>query len=262
MAITAIDLFDLWISLRGNVNTQQGGFIRPQGNFQRWINEISFELFREKIAQFQVTQMITDELAPFLKTVNVVLTPQPGKNYDLAVFPVDYAYYASSRILVDANSHCGCMIEGAEVMGKDGKCKPYQDHEYKEIAEKNAGADLCELSISLIPNQMWGAACNNSFKKPSYDAPIITQFASGFKVAPRNLGVIVLDYFKLPREAVFGYTLSTDDNIIYNASTSTQLEWPDSVKGEFLARLQKRYGMFVREEFIYQASEQERQINK
>lgn len=258
-----IDLYDLWQSLRNNVNTQQGGFIRPQANFQSWVNEISVELFREKVKEWETTQRISDELSPFLKTVNAVLVEQPGRNYDVLTYPSDYGYFSSARILANVNVPCGCACAGKEFMdGKDGQCKPYDDPDYQEIAAMNAGADVCELIVTKVPNQMWGSACDNSFKKPTAVAPIITQWDGGFKVAPRKLGVIILDYLKIPRKAVFGYTLGVDDNVIYNPLTSVQLEWSESVKGEFLARLQKRYGMFVREEFVYVGSEAERQISK
>lgn len=259
----AIDIYDLYMSLRNNVNTQQGGFIRPQANFQNWVNEISLELFREKVKEWETTQRISDELAPFLKTVNAVLVSNPGRNYDTLAYPADYGYFSSARILANTSAKCGCASNGNEFMdGKDGKCKAYDDPDYKAIAELNKGADLCELSVTKVPNQMWGSACDNSFKKPTVTSVIITQWDGGFKVAPRNLGVVILDYLKVPRKAVFGYTLGADDNIVYDASTSVQLEWGESVKGEFLARLQKRYFMFVREENQYAASEQERQINK
>ena len=265
MPAPTINIFDLWISLRNNVNTQQGGFIKPQTNFIQWVNDISMELFREKIAQWQKNQQITDELIPFLKTVNVTLSPQPGKNYDIAAYPDDYGYFSSARILVNTDTKCGCALSPETiplVNGKDGKCTTYEDPEYKEIAARNAGADLCELAITNVDNQRWSSACDSSFKRPAYNAPIITQFGGGIKVAPRNLGIIILDYFKAPRKAVFAYTLGAEDNIIYDANASIQLEWPETVKGEFLARLQKRYGMYVREDSVYNWSEQERQINK
>lgn len=261
--MVVLDIFDLWRSLIGNVNTQQGGHIKPQGNFQNWVNEISMELYREKIAKWELNQMISDELSPFVKTVNGVLVVQQGKSYDLLPYPTDYGYFSSARILQNAAAGCGCMIEGAEILdGKTGKCGGWEDPDYAELKEIHKGDDLCELSVTKIPNQMWGNACNDSFKKPTPEQPIITQFDGGFKVAPKKLGVIILDYLKLPRKAVFGYTLGVDDNIVYNAGTSVQLEWGENMKGEFLARLQKRYAMFVREDFVYQASEQERQINK
>lgn len=258
----AIDLYDLWQSLLAAVNAQQGGWIKPQGNFEKWVNEVNLELFRERVKNFERDQQNSDDLAPFLLTLNVVLQQMAGKNYDLAPYPINYAAYASSRILYNENTNCGCLSEGNAILdGKSGTCKPYEDEDYKEIREQSRGADLCELSISKIPNQMWGNACDHAFKKPTPKSPIITQFDGGFKVAPKKLGIIILDYFKVPQAAVFAYTLGPDDNIIYNAAASTQLEWPVSMKGEFLARLIKRYGMYTSQETMYAQGEQERQIN-
>lgn len=258
-----IDIYQLWLAFLAFVNTQQGGWVKPQGNFQLWVNEISLELFREKIKSFETSQQISDDLAPFRKTVNVVLSGQQGKNYDLAPYPVDYAYYVAARVFLNTEKTCGCLLEGKDIFSnKEGKCKSYEDPDYAAIREAHRGEDLCEESISKVTSQMWGDACKHAFKIPTPSKAILTQFDSGFKVMPSKLAIIVLDYLKNPRKAVFAYTLGTDDNIVYDAANSVQLEWPVSTQGEFLARLVKRYGMFVREESMYGMGEQERVINQ
>lgn len=252
---------DLYRPLVSAVNTQQGGFIRPQTNFENWVNEVSDEIFREMMQELERNQVITDEMAPFLKSINAITVPQPGRSYDLIAYPDDYAYFSSARILLSGNN-TGCACDGLDVMDGKGICKAWTDTDVKDLMEKYKGSDLCEMSITKIDNQRWGAACDNEFKKPTMSNPIITQFEGGFKVAPKNAGIIILDYLKMPRKAVFGYTLGANDVVIYNAGTSTQLEWSRSKQGEFLARLIKRYGMYTREPFLYQGGEMERQINK
>jgi len=258
-----LDMFDLWRTLIGNVNTQQGGHIKPQGNFQNWVNEISQQLFRDLIKKWENNQVLSDDLAPYLTTVNVTLSDGTNQGYDLLPFPDNYGYFSSCRVLVDESTGCGCMMSGQPIFDtKSGVCKGWEDPDYKEIRDKYQGQDLCEVSVTKIPNQQFGSACTSVFKKPTIKAPIITQFEGGFKVAPRKLGVLVLDYFKQPVTCVFGYTLGPNDEIIYNPATSVQPEWSAALKPYFLAELQKRYGMFVREDFVYSASAGESMLSK
>lgn len=259
----AINLYnDLWLPLISQVNWNQGGFIRPQTNFQQWVNEVSDELFREKVSEFQRSQRITDDLYPFLKSINATATAQPGKNYAIVAFPEDYESFSSARVMLpgnDDNASCGCVVDNKDMqlLDKNGKCLNYVDPDYAAIRRQNQGSDLCEYEISAVDNQKWGAACNHAFKKPTIRKPVLTQNAAGFMVIPKNIGFIVLDYFKVPRKAVFSYTVDGSDNIVYDPATSVQLEWPRTVKTEFLNRLLKKYGIYIREPYLYQAGNNE-----
>lgn len=88
-------------------------------------------------------------------------------------------------------------------------------------------------------------------KKPRFDNPYATQFDGGFKIAPKGITFVIVDFFKVPAEATFDFTLGTDDQIIYNAATSKPLEWPELVINEFISRAEKRYGKFTRDPAMY-----------
>lgn len=254
---------DLWLPLIAQINWNQGGFMRPQTNFQQWMNEVSDELFREKVAEFERSQRGADDLYPFLKSVNAVASAAAGKNYAIVAYPEDYESYASAKVMLPAagsNANiCGCAIadQDMELVDSKGKCLKYVDPEYEAIRKQSQGQDLVEYAISKVDNQKWASATQHVFKKPSITSPILTQNQSGFFVMPKNLGIIVLDYFKVPVKAVFNYTVDGNDNIVYDPNTSVQLEWPRTMKTEFLNRLLKKYGIYIRDTSLYQIGNNE-----
>jgi hypothetical protein len=250
--------FDLLKALEANVNPSQGGHIRPQENFVRWCNEINHEIFEELARQFEKSGNISDKLRPFLRSVSVSLVPNPGQPYDTFVVPTDYRYFASARFLFAPNSTDGVPCpECCKMDGATGNLTPYVDPDEVELARINAGSDYTEVRVRKVDNQRWGSAMSHQLKKPSASRPVITAYDGGFKVAPRSLGILVLDYLRKPNDCTFLYTVGPDDQIIYDP-TSQPLEWDTNVLPEFLARLESRYGVYVREDFTYQAAQLKR----
>lgn len=261
-----IDLFELYEKVCGTFNTQQGGHIRPHRNFVDWVNDVSIELFEEYVAVAEKNQQISDYLTPFLKSVNVVVNPIAGTMYDVIKFPTDYEHYGSARVFYNSNE-TGCPCQGLPIIdGKDGKeCEnPYQDEDDKIKAQLKSEEGLCESSIIKVDNQRWGSICGHKTMSPTKKNPKITQFDGGFKIAPKQLGVIVLDYYRKPVKATFDYTITNPGNIDeylqYNSGTSTKLEWSSVLVNEFVNRIGKKYGKFIREQFIFETSELDRKV--
>jgi hypothetical protein len=91
-------------------------------------------------------------------------------------------------------------------------------------------------------------------KGPTYNSPKATQSGSGFFIAPKGLTTVVLDYYRTPRQAIFGYTLGAGDIVIYDPSTSQQLEWSNNMQNLFMDELKKIYAIHVNDQSIYQMS--------
>lgn len=257
-----IDLFRLYEKFCGTYNTQQGGHVRPSRNFVDWANDISMEVFKEFVPLAEKNQQIKDYLSPFLKSKNVVITNVPGAMHDIIKFPKDYEHYASARVFYDANSN-GCACAGLPAIdGNSGKdCElPYRDSENT----KSDGSELCEVSITKVDNKRWGSICNHKTLFPTKENPKITQFDGGFKIAPKGVGIIVLDYYRKPVLASFNHTItnpgSIDEYYQYNDSASTKLEWSPVLVSEFVNRIGKKYGKFIREQFIFETSELDRKV--
>jgi hypothetical protein len=261
--MVTIDLWNLFNLCLADFNTQQGGMLRPARNFQAWVNAISLELHTEKRKEWELDQNIDDDFGrAFLFTVNAIIASMPGKNYDFITLPSDYGYFSSLRIFKHEQENRGCLCDAYPVLKKDGTLGNYQDPDIAALIEKNRGASGGEISTQKLDNSRWGAALAHVSKGPSIKNPLVTQIDGGIKVAPKGLGIGLLDYFKLPVVAVFAYTTNSDDTIDYDPVNSIQLNWPISVQSEFVARIKKRYASYTRQENIYQEGEQERQLTK
>jgi hypothetical protein len=245
-----IDLFVLWEKFTSGVNTHQGGHARPHREFTSWVNDISKEIFEEKFKNgWQKSQKITDDIGqPFLKSEPLPLTAG-SVTYDLLAYPSDYGHFSSCRIFHKEGSNAGEKVECSKRDSPDVA----EEHYYE-----NQDENLCEKTIDLIDNRRWGALCEHKTKKPSFEKPYMTQTNGGFKISPKGVGYVVLDYLRLPKEATFSYTVGPDDQIIYNQAGSQPLEWSELLIPEFLARLSTKYGKRIRNEFVYQAGSKEK----
>lgn len=280
-----IDLFEMYEELSGSVNTQQGGHVRPYRNFLQWANAISLGLFEEKFAAWSKSQKVVDDLArPFLRSANVVVT-RSNSNYGVVAFPGDYAHFSSARHYRAAGSDETLAIADLETFDECGKKvdidkeRPSYINEetwhamksQEKVAERKATiaevevSGLKETTIDLISNDRWGAVMEHRFMRPKLADPKMTQYDAGFKVAPAGVTMIVMDYLRMPLPATFVYTVAPGDvltgrgeYVIYDKTKSQQLEWSSLIRNEFLVRLEKKYGKYIREGFIWQTSESDR----
>lgn len=260
-----IGINKLWMTFIAQVNTWQGGFWSPQANFTEAVNDIQNELMNDKVAKWQESQILTDEVSPFLETVNVKLVTNSNRPYDTAILPPNYVHYSSARVIIINDEGCGCK-DKKDIDGQTGcivECSAdnkYIDPDTILLEEKHAQDEICEGQVKIIDNQRWAALCDSFTKRPTISKPAITLFAGGIKVYPKHVGIIIMDYFRKPAEAVFNYTLGPNDEIIFDPNGSIDLEWPESVQPEFIARLMKKYAMYTGQEGLYQMGEMERQI--
>lgn len=262
-----IDSFQLYEKLIGKVNSHQGGHVRPHRNFLDWVNDIRLEIFEEEYRAWEKNQIISDRLSPFLKSMNIIVTGVSNQMWDVVKLPVDYEHFASARIWKRGDEACGCnscaTIDGST--GKEAACKfVLDDDEIQKMKEETDG-QLCEISIDKVDNARWGAICKHATLSPQKTGiPKCTQFDGGLKIAPKGTGIIILDYFRLPTPATFDYTILNagleNEYIQYNSVTSKKLEFTSLLIPEFLDRLQKRYGTFVREPGLYEQAETDRRV--
>lgn len=258
-----MDLFALYNDACADNNTQQSGHLRPQRNFNSWVNSISLELFNAKYAQAGTNQKIKDQLdAAFLQSVNIIVTSQPGKDYDTFILPADYAYFSSVRAFRHENSDRGCLCRGKAILKADGTCGAYEDPDFVEIRAKFKGTSTAEVAAEPVDNQKWGPALSHRLKKPSWKRVKVTQTEGLFKIVPKGIGVILLDYYRYPRAANFAYTTNLDGSVNYNLGGSTQLDWPISVKPEFLAGIKQRFASYTGQDNKYQQSMNEKEQTK
>lgn len=258
-----ISLGPLYNDFQSYVNTFQGGWFRPQTDFQNACNNISNDLWEKWTRQAEKSQEIIDNLAPFLRSQNRTTVPQAA-SYAKFDPPKDYGRYASARIIVQGADTC-IRCAGLVTDADQGACSE-TDVESQEAVTQKYYENICERQVDKIDDQRWGAVCDHLTHKPTLQNPKITQIDGGFKVAPRSVSVVVLDYYIRPTDAVFGYVKApgnvqtgAGDQIIFDPK-STPLQWPSTVVNEFLIRLGERYGLFTRDQFMAQASTQQKQL--
>jgi len=224
----AINIYQLWLDLKSNTNTKQGGQLRVR-DYNNWVNQISIQLFNEKFAAWEKDQMIIDNLSrPFLESKSFI-TKKTALNFSLLSFPNDYSYFSSARVYKTSDKVVKCPEPGKKA--------------------NSAFADLCEVTATKVNNAQWGAVCTNKIIPPTLDRVFITQYEGGFKVAPKEIGYVTLDYLRLPKKAKLVFLPGL--NQTYDSVNSIDLEWNETVINEFLARLQIAYSEFIREQFLY-----------
>ncbi len=249
--MSTLDIFDIWQKLMSLCNVQQNGQIRPQTDFQNWYNTVNTEMFKAKIAKFQLNQQITDELSPFHTTAIINTTPVSGRNYMVIPLPSDYQYLIDVRAVRQKDeAKCDDIGQFPIIDGK-GVFHTTDDPDYAVMIQQYAGMGIMEKTVSIIEAAKWGGCLNHPTKSPSWTDPKATQDKDGIKIAPKGVTAAVLDYFHTPRSAVFAYTIVTGDIVQYNSAGSTQLEWTSVVENEFLVRLGMKYAASIGDNTLY-----------
>lgn len=252
-----IDPFSLWLDLQGAVNTSLNGWFRPETDFIKAVNVVSLNLWQKKTGEAEKSQEIKDALAPFLKSKNIAVS-SAGGYYGVAKKPAGYGRFASARLVV----HKDLTLPSKEV--EEGKCDGFKDQE--QITDEYYD-NIKEVKVQMIDNQRWSAYCEHLTKGPTLEKPGITQINDYFRVAPRKVSVVVIDYYVEPKPATFKYTLTpgnvqtgSGDMVIYNAATSDKLEWPEQVRPEFLDELKSYYIQFTRDQNFSVISAQQKGV--
>lgn len=252
-----IDIYSLWLDFVSALNLSQNGWFRPDTDFLRAVNEISIRLWNKWTGQAEKSQEEKDKLFPFLKSLNIAVS-SAGAYYGIAKKPKDYGRLASVRIVVHT-SGTTCPDKNID----EGKCDGF---ETKEEFEDKYLDNVTEYTARIIDNQKWGAFCEHKTKGPKLDNPGITQVNDSFKVAPRKVSVIALDYYVEPTPATFKYTVvagnpqtGAGDQLVYD-TTSTKLQWPEQMRNEFIEELKKWYTLYIRDQIGNQINLSQKQV--
>lgn len=252
-----IDPYSLWLDFQSAVNTSLNGWFRPETDFVRAVNETSYKLWNDWTNKAEKSEEDKAKLFPFLKSKNIAVNSQGGY-YGVAQKPTLYGRFASARIIVHKTDG---TVPAKDV--DDGKCDGFKTQE--EITDEYYD-QIKETKVAMIDNQRWSAYCEHLTKGPTLEKPGMTQINDIFRVAPRKVSVVVIDYYVEPKPATFKYTLTpgnvqtgSGDMIVYDSANSTKLEWPEQVRPEFLEHLKSWYIQATRDQLFSNISAQEKQ---
>lgn len=251
--------FSLYQSFASLVNTQQGSWFRPESDFIIQSNDVSIEIWDMLTKKAEKSTQEKEYLRPFLKTKQGIVSSQ-NTFYGILPLPEGYERFSAARLIV----HNEMTLPDKSVDG--GYCYN-QDFLSQEEINDSYYNNIEERQIDLIDDKNWAACVEHLTKRPTLKAPKIVQIDKQFRVAPRTVSVVVLDYYIKPTPATFKYTVvpgniqtGAGDDIQYD-TTSTPFQWPETVKPEFLWRLAQRYGLFVDKQFVAQFATLNRQMN-
>lgn len=247
-----IDLNDLYKDFTSTVNTSQNGMWRPELDFERNVNKAQLILWNKKIDQAEKSNKIVDGLSPFFITENCIVK-KDNSFYGIIDRPKKYGRWGSARILVAGEE---CLPDMSCEIDEESRAKIKEDY-YDKCTEYN---------VEKLDNARWSAALNHRRKKPTLDNPKVMQINDQFRVAPRMVSMVILSYYRKPKEATFKYTASSPnlvngsgDEIIYDKAGSQPLEWDESVKEELIEILKETYIAFTRDGELQQIDNAQKQ---
>lgn len=251
-----IDINLFRINLLDTLNKWRSGTI-PPNRMDNFIQQASIELLNEKYLSASQNNKLDDDLSTFHRSVNLPVTAPEGLNYGLVTFPTDYNYYWQMRAFLTGTAEkpisCGCPT------ADNTACNAQTNLFQEEIPIQNLPI-VKEVNVEKVDSGRWSAVLNHRFKSPTVDKPYCTEYDGGFKVAPRNLSIVTLDFYRLPVKAKFGYTIV--QNVTtgvpfyqYNAATSTQIEWNPQVQNELLDRVMKLCAVYLNSPNLFQAAD-------
>lgn len=253
MAVDTIDIYDLYNDFNAWVNSFQGGFFPPQSIFTRVTNIASLALWKKWTRQGEKSQEIKDNLFPFLVSQNII-TKAANSYYATVDQPDNYGRFATAKILLAGDNNT-CVPDQSV---NNGTCMNGDLTTDQQLAEDYYDT-VTEAEIEMIDNQRWSSMLKHLTKFPTFEKPKITQINNGFKVAPREVSVVVFNYYVKPQDAFFAYTVAAGNlqtgagnQIIYNKNQSTQLQWPTTAKEDLLEELKLVYIGYTRDGLFQQ----------
>ena len=251
-----IDIFDLYNDFKAMFNTAQGGFFPPETVFLRAVNNISLKLWETWTRQAEKSEEIKGYLLPFFKSKNIISVAQKSF-YSIAKLPDDFQRFSTAKILVTRINTCvpDINVEQGKVDGAEVPQEEIDEKFYDSIRESQ---------IEMIDNIRWSDAVNHLSKFPTFEKPKMTQIDGHWKISPKGVSVIVLNYYRKPIPATFKYTRTpgnvqtgAGDYLVYDEKSSKPLEWTETVKNQFLWELGVRFGLYTKDQFVTAISSQE-----
>lgn len=232
-----IDVQEMFLWVNFVANKLQSGAISPD-EYNQSLASANKDLLKLKIGlpeeyqvgnpqprqAYQITQKLTEDIAPFIKKVNI------GKSANgYFALPTDYAYFSSLRYNRIQSIKNGCKMPTLNT---------------QETVSFEVVTDA-ELSIRL----------NNSVLKPTSHYPILAESALGLKPYPDNINTAELTYIRYPVTPLRAYTVVNDDSI-YNPAGSVQIEYPAVLFNDFAALVLKYMAVNIRDNDLYAMNEQ------
>ena len=111
-----------------------------------------------------------------------------------------------------------------------------------------------EISITPVKNSSWGDIQISKLNEPTLRYPKYSEFSDVIRLLPRNMGIVMMDYFKKPTAPVWGYTVA-NNRPVYDPTASTNFEWDEYSLNNVAAIYLSLIGVNLKDSELAQFSE-------
>lgn len=202
-------------------NKSQSGATLTIDQFNQTCFQATMQKFEADYQTFLATEEVSEFLAIYFKN-SVQSVPLTGE----ISYPSDYMHLSSLRKYYVPPGESGRMIQ-----------------------------------IDEVKNVAWGFIQQSPLQPPTLRFPKYSHFNTVIRFLPRNIGIIEMDYFRIPVQPIWGYTIASS-RPIYSAGTSTNFEWDDYSTNEIAAIFLNLIGINIRDQdLIMWSAEYKKQTN-
>lgn len=115
-----------------------------------------------------------------------------------------------------------------------------------------------ERPVDLVENKAWGEVQASELVAPSKLFPKYTEFSGEYRFLPRNIGIVMLDYWKRPVKPVWNYTIVNNVQV-YNPIGSVDFEWEAFTQNRIMANYLQLIGCNIRDKDLSEFASQLKQ---
>lgn len=187
-------------------NKIQIGNSLPIPDFNAIAHQAQMQVFEKDRAIFLATQVTSDFLEVFLEPLVTSVPPTGILNY-----PSDFEHTASIRSYY------------VRPGGKSG-----------------------EISVDPVKNRDWGDIASSQLQQPTQRFPKYTEFSDSYRFLPRDIGTVMIDYFRTPTAPIWGYSM-VSGRAVYDPATSTDFDFPEFAVNNVASVFFQLTGMNLRE---------------
>lgn len=202
-------------------NKAQSGNTISPTQFNQLCFQACMQLFEKDFQTFLATEDVSEFLKTYFKNI-VVSVPLTG----LVNFPSDFQHMSSVRkYYIDAKG-VGRMIQ-----------------------------------VDEVKNVAWGHIQMSPLQPPTLRFPKYSEFDTLIRFAPKNIGIIEMDYFRTPVQPIWGYSVSSN-RPIYSPAVSTDFEFNDFSTNEIAGIYLSLIGINLKDSELEAFSQAYKQENK
>lgn len=115
-----------------------------------------------------------------------------------------------------------------------------------------------EVSVEEVENAEYGERTQSEVVPPTLRFPIFTEYDTFMQFEPKNIGLVTMDYLRVPANPVWGFTL-VNSRPVYDANTSVDWELPVQCHNELIFMMASYLGINLRENELIQYAELQKQ---